>query len=60
MKLLRPLFLFLSLLVAWQQVTAQEVVYSPYDKFDVRTSDFSVVGKVGNRIYTYRGSIEGY
>ena len=39
---------------------AQEVIYSGYDKFDLRTGDFSVIGEVGNRIYTYRGSSDGF
>lgn len=39
---------------------AQEVIYSPYDKFDFRTGEFSVSGMTGNRLYTYRGSSEGY
>ncbi len=39
---------------------AQEVVYSAYDKFDLRSGDFSVIGKVGDRVYTYRASAEGF
>lgn len=60
MKLLKTIFLFLMLFAVRQYVTAQEVVYSPYEKFDIRTSDFAVVGEIGNRIYTYRGSEDGY
>lgn len=40
--------------------TAQEVIYSPFNKIDFRTGSFSVVGNVGDRTYTYRGSAEGY
>jgi hypothetical protein len=39
---------------------SQEVVYSAYDKFDLRNGDFSVIGKVGGKIYTYRGGTDGY
>lgn len=39
---------------------AQKVTYSKYDKFDYRTGEFSVVGKVGPKLYVYRGSSEGY
>lgn len=42
------------------QSVAQEVIYSQYEKFDLRTGDFSVVGKTGDRIYTYRASSEGF
>lgn len=45
--------------VGWS-ANGQEVVYSAYDKFDLRNGDFSVVGKVGGRIYTYRSSNEGF
>ena len=38
----------------------QEVAYTPYEKFDVRRDDFSVVGKAGDRIYAYISSQEGY
>ncbi|XZF16076.1 hypothetical protein ACTHGU_08050 [Chitinophagaceae bacterium MMS25-I14] len=41
-------------------VAAQEVIYSPYEKFDLRSGDFSVVGKVSGRLYTYRASSDGY
>ena len=39
---------------------AQEVLYSPYEKFELRSGDFSVVGKVNNRLYTYRAVAESY
>lgn len=40
--------------------TAQEVVYSPYDKFDFRTDDYEVVGMTGDYNYTYRSSGENH
>lgn len=62
MKLHRiPLALTVALLLCTAVVShAQEVIYSKYDKFDFRTGEFSVVGKVGARTYVYRGSSEGY
>jgi hypothetical protein len=47
-------------LVTLSVVKAQNVMYSPYQKFDFRTGDFSVVGKVGNKIFTYRGATDGF
>jgi hypothetical protein len=38
----------------------QSILYTPYEKFDLRTGDYSVVGKVGGLIYTYRASADGY
>jgi len=37
-------------------VKAQEVIYSDYDKFDHRTDEYSVVGVVGNVLYTYENN----
>jgi hypothetical protein len=39
---------------------AQEVIYSTNEKFDFRNGDFSVVGMVGDRLYTYRTGSDGY
>lgn len=50
----------LLLSMAGNYVLAQEVKYSSFDKFDLRTGDFSVVGKVGDKIYVYRAGNEGY
>ncbi len=51
-----------SLFLIWVtlSVAAQSVVYTPYEKFDLRNGDYSVVGKVGGLIYTYRSSADGY
>ncbi len=38
----------------------QEVLYSPYEKFDNRSGDFSVVGKSGGKLYVYRSSSDGF
>lgn len=39
---------------------AQEVIYSGYEKYDMRSGDFSVIGKVGGRLYTYRSTNDGF
>ncbi len=39
---------------------AQEVIYSPYEKFDLRSGDYSVVGKIGGNLFTYRSGGEGH
>lgn len=43
-----------------QKASAQEVIYSAYEKFDLRSGDFSVVGKSNGKLYTYRGSSDGF
>jgi hypothetical protein len=50
------LTLTVLLSVATMFANAQEVVYSPYDKFDYRSDEYAVVGMTGGRIYTYRYS----
>jgi len=52
--------LLLLALFCCSTLMAQEVLYSPYQKFDFRGGDFAVVGKSGGRLYTYHGSQEGY
>lgn len=60
MKFFRiPALIFLSLFFS-SAITAQEVIYSKYDKFDFRSGEFAVAGKVGDKLYVYRGSSEGY
>lgn len=56
----RTIGLLLLALIFWNVSAAQDVLYSPYQKFDFRGGDFSVVGKVGGLVYTYRGSEEGF
>jgi len=55
-----PAILTVILLFATNILQAQQVLYSKYDKFDYRSGEFSVVGKVGHTLYVYRGSSEGY
>ncbi|MBS1588861.1 MAG: hypothetical protein JST52_04540 [Bacteroidetes bacterium] len=49
----------LLLLIAFR-AEAQEVLYAPYEKFDLNNGDFSVVGKVGLRTYVYRSAADGF
>ena len=53
------LFAFLLCFWAWSG-TAQEVIYSGYEKFDLRNGDFSVIGKSGDRTYIYRAGTDGF
>jgi len=39
---------------------SQQVIYSSYERFDLRNGDYSVVGKIAGRSYTYRASADGY
>lgn len=39
--------------------TAQEVLYSQYDKFDYRNGSYSVVGMCGGNLYTYIRNEDG-
>lgn len=60
MKLIR---LFLILLIGFgitERISAQEVSYTPYEKFDIRSGDFSIIGRIGDRIYTYHSFEDGY
>ncbi|HTN46898.1 MAG TPA: hypothetical protein VL098_11170 [Flavipsychrobacter sp.] len=56
----RTIGLICMAFIGWMNMQAQEVVYSDYDKFDIRTGDFSVIGKSGDRTYVYRGSADGF
>ena len=40
--------------------SGQEVIYSEYQNYDLRTGDFSVVGKVAGKLYTYRSTRDGF
>lgn len=60
MKLLRYFNLLLLVISFCFTVNAQEVIYTPYEKFDLRSGDFSVIGKVGSYNYTYRATNDGF
>ncbi len=47
--------LVMLLCIGWVS-RAQEVIYSPYQNFDFRSGEFSVVGKVNGVLYMYRGT----
>lgn len=55
-----PALIVFAVLCSLSSLTAQQILYSPYEKFDFRTGEFTVAGKVGNLLYVYRGSAEGY
>lgn len=38
---------------------AQDVLYSPYDKFDYRNDEYAVVGMTGGKLYTYHSTSDG-
>jgi len=56
LKLMIVVLLSLCMITAAQ---AQDVTYAPYDKFDFRTDEYSVVGMVGGSLYTYRNTADG-
>ena len=55
-----PALLFIAVAFALSSLHAQQIIYSPYDKFDFRTGEFTVAGKVADMLYVYRGSADGY
>jgi hypothetical protein len=57
---MKQLLLILCTLCSVLIAHAQEVTYSEYQKFDIKGGDYAVVGKIGDRIYTYRGTSEGF
>jgi hypothetical protein len=38
---------------------AQDVVYSPYEKFDFHNGEYDVIGMTGGTLYTYRNTPDG-
>ncbi len=60
MKNLHWIFIFLLGGLLSGRADAQEVIYSAYEKFDLRSGDYSVVGKTGGRLFTYRSGSDGY
>lgn len=54
-------FAFIILILFFPVVgEAQKVLYSPYQPFDFRTGGYSVIGRIGERIYVYRSTPEGF
>lgn len=60
MKQFRVVFSLILALSLTVCARAQEVVYAPYEKFDLRNGDFSVVGKVAGKLYAYVSSPDGH
>lgn len=53
----RKLTLVILLVTCFFNVArSQDVIYSPFDKFDFRNGDYAVVGMSGGRLYTYRST----
>lgn len=57
---LRVVAVTILFLLSWINLRAQDVIYSTYERFDLRSGDFSIIGKVGDRLYTYRASSDGF
>jgi hypothetical protein len=55
----KQLFILVLCLFVSRLVSAQEVTYSQYDKFDYRSDAYSVVGMSGGNLYTYLRNDEG-
>lgn len=55
-----PTLIVLAVVFTLASLHAQQILYSPYEKFDFRSGEFTVAGKVGDLLYVYRGSAEGY
>lgn len=53
------LALFISIGLAGN-ARGQELTYTPYEKFDLRSGSYSVIGKIGERIYTYHSNDNEY
>lgn len=39
---------------------AQQVLYSPYQQYDFRTGNYSIAGKIGDKLYIYRSASDGF
>ncbi len=50
----------LLFLLSFSSASAQDIIYSAYQKYDLHQGDFSVVGKTGGKVYTYRSTNEGF
>ena len=59
MEYIKRMLSVLLLIISASLTNAQEVLYSPYDKFDFRNGEYAVVGMAGNYLYTYRNSEDG-
>ncbi|MBS1774235.1 MAG: hypothetical protein JST82_15360 [Bacteroidetes bacterium] len=60
MAQLRKIVLCCIVLISSLQLRAQEILYSPYEDYDLRSGTYAVIGKVGELNYVYRGSSQGY
>ena len=53
MNHVRSLLVFVVLFLLSDRLNAQDVTYSPYEKFDFRTDEYGIVGMSGDYLYTY-------
>ena len=54
------MLILIALLPSAWAATAQNVSYSPYEKFDFKNGEYAVVGKIGALYYNYRTDADGY
>ena len=59
MRYLRPVLATLIIVFSACSAFAQDVIYSPFDKFDFRNGDYAVVGMSGGKLFTYRNTTDG-
>ncbi len=59
MKRVRYYLALLLVLFVAPKAMSQDVIYSPYDKFDFRNGEYAVVGMTGGYLYNYRNSVDG-
>ena len=57
---MRPLFSLFLLIAFSLGLKAQTIDYTSYQPYDINAGDFSVVGHIGEVLYTYRSSSDGY
>lgn len=56
MRYARLTLAVLVLVSCFHIARSQDVIYSPFDKFDFRNGDYAVVGMTGGSVFTYRNT----
>jgi len=59
MNYIKPVLAALLVFFLAPSLSAQDVVYSQYDRYDFRSGEYAIVGMVGGSLYTYRNSADG-
>lgn len=49
-----------TVLMACTSVNAQQIQYTPEQRFNIKNDDFQIIGKAGDRYYAYRSDEKGY